>query len=125
LRNLPTGRLSCFWGVCFAHDHAQGVAAYVEQFLINNPGIDPKTAATDARLAVAAFTETLLRHRWFCEPPHGEALVCFWAGLRAVREYPCGNPKSSPAHLSWIALLVGFKGGQPTVFREGQSHHRV
>lgn len=41
-------------------DHAQGVAAYVEQLLINNPEIDPKTAATDARLAVAAFTGTLL-----------------------------------------------------------------
>ena len=44
----------------FSDDHAQGVAAYVEQLLINNPEIDPKTAATDARLAVAAFTGTLL-----------------------------------------------------------------
>lgn len=41
-------------------DHAQGVAAYVEQLLINNPGIDPATAATDAQLAVRGFTTSLL-----------------------------------------------------------------
>lgn len=44
----------------FADDRAQGVQAYVEQLLINNPGLDPATAATDAQLAVAAFTTTLL-----------------------------------------------------------------
>ncbi len=44
----------------FSDDRAQGVEAYVEQLLINNPGLDPVTAATDARLAVGAFTTTLL-----------------------------------------------------------------
>lgn len=44
----------------FSDDRAQGVAAYVEQLLINNPGLDPATAATDAQLAVGAFTTTLL-----------------------------------------------------------------
>lgn len=44
----------------FADDNAQGVAAYVEQLLINNPGLDPVTAATDAQLAVGAFTTGLL-----------------------------------------------------------------
>lgn len=44
----------------FSDSRAQGVAAYVEQLLINNPDIDAATAATDARLAVTAFTSTLL-----------------------------------------------------------------
>jgi hypothetical protein len=44
----------------FSDDHAQGVGAYVEQLLVNNPGLDPFTAATDARLAVSAFTTTVL-----------------------------------------------------------------
>lgn len=44
----------------FSDDRAQGAEAYVEQLLINNPGLDPVTAATDARLAVGAFTRTLL-----------------------------------------------------------------
>ena len=44
----------------FSDDHAQGVTAYVEQLSINNPGIDPVTAATDAQLAVGAFTSALL-----------------------------------------------------------------
>lgn len=44
----------------FSADRAQGVEAYVEQLLINNPGLDPGTAVTDARLAVDAFTTTLL-----------------------------------------------------------------
>ena len=44
----------------FSDDRAQGTEAYVEQLLINNPGVDAAAAATDARLAVAAFTSTLL-----------------------------------------------------------------
>jgi hypothetical protein len=44
----------------FSDDRAQGVQAYVEQLLINNPDLDAATAATDARLAVAAFTGTML-----------------------------------------------------------------
>lgn len=44
----------------FSDDSAQGVEAYVEQLLINHPGLDPATAATDAQLAVAAFTTALL-----------------------------------------------------------------
>lgn len=44
----------------FSGDHAQGVDAYVEQVLINNPGPDPATTATDAQLAVGAFTTSLL-----------------------------------------------------------------
>lgn len=44
----------------FSDDRAQGVGAYVEQLLINNPGLNPATTATDARLAAAAFTRTLL-----------------------------------------------------------------
>ena len=44
----------------FADDHAQGVGAYVDQLLINTPGLDPATAATDAQLAVGAFTTSLL-----------------------------------------------------------------
>lgn len=45
----------------FSDDRAQGVEAYVEQLLINNPGLDLAIAATDARLAVSAFTTTLLK----------------------------------------------------------------
>lgn len=44
----------------FSNDRAQGVEAYVEQILINNPGLDPQTAATDAQLAVSAFATSLL-----------------------------------------------------------------
>lgn len=44
----------------FSDDRAQGAEAYVEQLLINNPELDAATAATDARLAVGAFTRTLL-----------------------------------------------------------------
>lgn len=44
----------------FSNDRAQGVDAYVEQILINNPGLDPQTAATDAQLAVSAFATSLL-----------------------------------------------------------------
>jgi len=44
----------------FADGDAQGVRAYVEQMLINNPGEDPNTLATDAELAVGAFTASLL-----------------------------------------------------------------
>jgi hypothetical protein len=44
----------------FADDHAQGVGAYVDQLLINTPGLDPAIAATDAQLAVGAFTTSLL-----------------------------------------------------------------
>ena len=45
----------------FSDDRAQGTSAYVEQLVINIPGIDPAIAATDARLAIAAFSSTLLR----------------------------------------------------------------
>lgn len=45
----------------FADARTQGVEAYVEQLLVNNPGVDAAAAATDARLAVTAFTGTLLR----------------------------------------------------------------
>ena len=45
----------------FSDDRAQGVEAYVEQLLINNPDLDAATAATDARLAVTAFTGTILK----------------------------------------------------------------
>ncbi len=44
----------------FSDDHSQGVEAYVQQVLINNPSLSPATAATDARLAVGAFTAALL-----------------------------------------------------------------
>lgn len=44
----------------FADKHSQGTAAYVEQFAINNPEIDIDTAATEAMLAVEAFTTELL-----------------------------------------------------------------
>ncbi len=44
----------------FADGHSQGVAAYVSQLLINNPGLDPATSAMDTQLAVDAFTTRLL-----------------------------------------------------------------
>lgn len=44
----------------FSDGRAQGVEAYVEQLLINNPGLDAATAATDAQLAVASFVRRLL-----------------------------------------------------------------
>lgn len=44
----------------FSDDRALGVEAYVHQFLVNNPGTDPLTLATDARLAIEAFTSRLL-----------------------------------------------------------------
>ncbi len=44
----------------FFDDRAAGVQAYVEQFLINHPGSDAATAATDAQLVVASFTTRLL-----------------------------------------------------------------
>ncbi len=46
----------------FSDDRAQGVEAYVEQLVINHPGLGPETAATDAQLAVAVavFTTALL-----------------------------------------------------------------
>jgi hypothetical protein len=44
----------------FADEQGQGVEAYVSQLLINNPGLDPVTSATDAQLAVGAFTTALL-----------------------------------------------------------------
>ncbi|MGH3500672.1 MAG: hypothetical protein ACRDQA_07205 [Nocardioidaceae bacterium] len=47
----------------FSDDRAHGVEAFVAQLLINNPGIDPATAATDAQLAVGAFTRALLSGR--------------------------------------------------------------
>lgn len=58
----PTELRSAFEDLAanFADNQAQGVEAYVQQLLINNPGIDPVTAATDAQLAVGAFTRSLL-----------------------------------------------------------------
>ncbi len=44
----------------FAQSSAQGTAAYVEQFTVDHPDVDPVVAAADAQLAVAAFTEDLL-----------------------------------------------------------------
>jgi len=38
----------------------RGVGAYLDQLLINIPGLDPATAGTDAQLAVGAFTTSLL-----------------------------------------------------------------
>ncbi len=43
----------------FAQSSAQGTTAYVEQFTVDHPDVDP-VAAADAQLAVAAFTEDLL-----------------------------------------------------------------
>jgi hypothetical protein len=44
----------------FAQSSAQGTTAYVEQFTVDHPEVDPVVAAADAQLAVAAFTEDLL-----------------------------------------------------------------
>jgi hypothetical protein len=44
----------------FADHFAQGTEAYVSQLVQNHPEVDPVTAAADARLAVAAFTNRLL-----------------------------------------------------------------
>lgn len=56
----------------FADDRAQGVEAYVEQLLTNNPGLDPATAATDAQLAVGAFTAALLAELGVPRSPIGQ-----------------------------------------------------
>jgi hypothetical protein len=45
----------------FADSSAQGTAAYVDQITLDHPELDPDTAAADAQLAIAAFTEQLLR----------------------------------------------------------------
>jgi hypothetical protein len=45
----------------FADSSAQGSLAYVKQFIENHPDEDAETVATDGQLAVAAFTERLLR----------------------------------------------------------------
>lgn len=44
----------------FAGDTTQGTEAYVRQMTQDHPEVPPDVAATDARLAVAQFTETLL-----------------------------------------------------------------
>jgi len=44
----------------FAESSAQGTTAYVEQFTLDHPDVDPVVAAADAQLAVAAFAEDLL-----------------------------------------------------------------
>jgi hypothetical protein len=45
----------------FADSSAQGSLAYVKQFVENHPDEDAETVATDGQLAVAAFTERVLR----------------------------------------------------------------
>lgn len=45
----------------FADSSAQGSRAYVKQFIENHPDEDAETVAADGQLAVAAFTERLLR----------------------------------------------------------------
>jgi hypothetical protein len=45
----------------FADSSAQGTAAYVEQITLDHPELDADIAAADAQLAIAAFTEQLLR----------------------------------------------------------------
>lgn len=45
----------------FADPAAQGTVAYVSQITLDHPDIDQEVAAADAQLAVAAFTEYLLR----------------------------------------------------------------
>jgi hypothetical protein len=45
----------------FADGTAQGTSAYVEQFTLDHPEVDPAIAAGDAQLAVGAFTERLLK----------------------------------------------------------------
>jgi Nucleotidyl transferase AbiEii toxin, Type IV TA system len=44
----------------FATADAQGTAAYADQITLDHPELDRVTAAADAQLAVAAFTERLL-----------------------------------------------------------------
>lgn len=44
----------------FADATVQGTSAYVEQFILDHPEVDPAIAASDAQLAVGAFTERLL-----------------------------------------------------------------
>lgn len=43
----------------FVDDSSQGVMAYVDQFCLDHPEQDPDSAAGDAMLAVAFFTDTL------------------------------------------------------------------
>lgn len=45
----------------FSDDHAHGVEAYVEQFLINHPGLDPETVAADAQLAFVCLHDFRIR----------------------------------------------------------------
>ena len=45
----------------FADSCAQGSLAYVRQFIENHPDEDAETVATDGQLAIAAFTQRLLR----------------------------------------------------------------
>ncbi|ARV80834.1 hypothetical protein AWC17_21485 [Mycobacterium nebraskense] len=45
----------------FADSSAQGSLAYVKQFIENHPDEDAETVATDGQLAIAAFTQRLLR----------------------------------------------------------------
>lgn len=44
----------------FDGSDSQGASAYVHQLTLDHPGTDPITAAADAQLAVAAFTDFLL-----------------------------------------------------------------
>lgn len=44
----------------FVDERSQGVEAYISQLIANNPSFDAVVAATDAQLAVAASTSTLL-----------------------------------------------------------------
>ena len=44
----------------FADSSSQGTDAYVDQFTLDHPDVDPSVAAADAQLAIAAFTERLL-----------------------------------------------------------------
>ena len=47
----------------------------MEQLLINNPGLDPAIASTDARLAVGAFTGTMLNAIAGDLPGHSHVLI--------------------------------------------------
>jgi hypothetical protein len=44
----------------FADSSAQGTDAYVDQFTLDHPDVDPSVAAADGQLAVAAFIERVL-----------------------------------------------------------------
>lgn len=44
----------------FSNDRAQGVEAYVEQLLINHPGLDPETVAADAQLAFVCLHDGIV-----------------------------------------------------------------